>query len=275
MTPSTDTPNRAGNADAFRRLHVPGRPVLIANAWDAGSARLIESCGGAAIATTSAGLAWARGYPDGDALPPAILAAAVAEIARVIDVPLSVDAEGGYSDLPARVGEVVRAIVDAGGIGINIEDGSSGPDLLVAKIAAARTAAARAGVGLFINARTDVYLRSLVAADAAIDETLARAARYRDAGADGLFVPAATDPDAIRRIAADAGLPLNVLVVPGLAPVAELARLGVARVSAGSGIAQAAAGIARKATLEFLDDGRYDTILERDADYGMLNALFH
>ena len=162
MTPSTDTPNRAGNADAFRRLHVPGRPVLIANAWDAGSARLIESCGGAAIATTSAGLAWARGYPDGDALPPAILAAAVAEIARVIDVPLSVDAEGGYSDLPARVGEVVRAIVDAGGIGINIEDGSSGPDLLVAKIAAARTAAARAGVGLFINARTDVYLRSLV-----------------------------------------------------------------------------------------------------------------
>ena len=97
-----DTP--AARAEAFRALHVPGRPLRIANAWDAGSARLIESCGAAAIATTSAGLAWARGYPDGDVLPPTVLAATVAEIVRVISVPLSVDAEGGYAADPRRVG---------------------------------------------------------------------------------------------------------------------------------------------------------------------------
>lgn len=264
----------AARAASFRRLHIPGQPLRIANAWDAGSARLIESCGAAAIATTSAGLAWARGYPDGDALPPTILAAAVAEIVRVISIPLSVDAEGGYSDDPERVGEIVRAILDAGGIGINIEDGSTDPELLVVKIAAARSAAVSTGIDLFINARTDVYLRALVPADEALEEALARGVRYRDAGADGLFVPAVTDQDAIRELAGRAGLPLNVLVVPGLAPVAELAGLGVARVSAGSGIAQAAAGIARRAATEFLADGRYASMLERDADYATLNALF-
>jgi 2-methylisocitrate lyase-like PEP mutase family enzyme len=261
-------------AEAFHRLHVPGTPLLLANAWDAGSARLIESCGAAALATTSAGLAWAHGYPDGDVLPPGVLSAAVAEITRVVSVPLSVDAEGGYSDDPRAVGENVRAIVDAGGIGINIEDGSGSPDVLVAKIAAARQAGAAAGVQLFINARTDVYLRGLVGPDAAIEETLARAAMYSQAGADGLFVPGVTDPAAIREIAARAGVPVNVLVVAGLPSVAELAAFGVARISAGSGIAQTAAGIARRAATEFLEDGRYDTILERDADYGTMNALF-
>ncbi|MBA2718400.1 MAG: isocitrate lyase/phosphoenolpyruvate mutase family protein [Chloroflexi bacterium] len=270
-TPSADSATRA---DAFRALHVRGRPILIANAWDAGSARLFETCGAAAIATTSAGLAWARGYPDGNAIPPAVLAEAVAEIVRVVSVPVSVDAEGGYSDDPATVAENVRAIIDAGGIGINIEDGSASPDLLVAKIEAIRAAAATAGVSLFVNARTDVYLRGLVPAEEAIAESLARGARYADAGADGLFVPGVADPEAIRAIAAGSSLPVNVLVVADLPPVAKLAALGVARISAGSGIAQAAAGIARRAALQFLDEGHYETMLERDADYGTLNALF-
>jgi 2-methylisocitrate lyase-like PEP mutase family enzyme len=264
----------ATRADAFRALHVPGRPIRIANAWDAGSARLIESCGAAAIATTSAGLAWARGYPDGNALPPAVLAAAVAEIVRVVSVPVSVDAEGGYSDDPSIVGENVRAIIEAGGIGINIEDGSASPDLLAAKISAARAAGDAAGVRLFINARTDVYLRGLVATEAAVAESLARGRRYADAGADGLFVPGVKDPDAIRELAAGSSLPLNVLVVPGLASIDELAVLGVARVSAGSQIAQAAASLARRSALEFLESGRYDTMQERDVDYATLNALF-
>ena len=260
-------------ADEFHRLHVAGKPLRLANAWDAGSARLIESCGAAAIATTSAGLAWAHGYPDGDVLPPSLLSSAVAEISRVLSVPLSVDAEGGYSDDPKTVGEVVRAIVNAGGIGINIEDGSASPDLLVAKIAAARSAAEASGVNLFINARTDVYLRGLVHADRAIDETLQRAARYRDAGCDGIFVPAVTDPDAIRTIAAAVELPLNVLVVPNLPPMAALADLGVARVSAGSGIAQVAAGVVQRVATEFLADGRFEPLLERTVDYAQLNAL--
>ena len=271
---SQNAADAVSRARAFRALHVPGRPILIANAWDAGSARLVESCGATAIATTSAGLAWARGYPDGDVLPPAVLASAVGEIVRVVSVPVSVDAEGGYSDDPVRVGETIRAIVDAGGIGINIEDGSASPDLLVAKIESIRAMATATGVPLFINARTDVYLRVLVPAEDAVAESLARGQRYAAAGADGLFVPGVKDPEAIRAIAAGSTLPLNVLVVPGLPPVDELAALGVARISAGSGIAQTAAGIARRATLEFLDDGHYETMLERDADYGTLNALF-
>jgi 2-methylisocitrate lyase-like PEP mutase family enzyme len=261
-------------ADTFRQLHVPGTPLLVANAWDAGSARLIESCGAAAIATTSAGVAWARGYPDGDALPPRVLAAAVAEIARVVSVPLSVDAEGGYSDDPKAVGEVVRAIIDAGGVGINIEDASKPPDLLVAKIEAARAAGAAAGVELFINARTDVYLAGLVPADQAVDESIARAARYREAGADGIFVPAVKDAEEIRTIAAAVGLPLNVLVVPGLAPIPALADLGVARISAGSGIAQVAAGVVQRVATEFLSGGSLAPLLERTVNYGTLNALF-
>src|SRR5207253_8896289 len=125
-----------------------------------------------------------------------------------------------------------------------------------------------------INARTDVFLRGLVPGPDAVAETLARGSRYAAAGADGLFVPGVKDPDAIRSITAGSPLPVNVLVVPGLPSVAELAALGVARISAGSGIAQTAAGIARRAALEFLDDGRYDTMLERDADYASMNALF-
>lgn len=261
-------------AAVFRGLHDPANPLLLANAWDAGSARLIETCGAAAIATTSAGLAWARGYTDGDALPPAILAAAVAEIARVVSVPLSVDIEGGYSADPREAGETVAAVLDAGAVGINIEDGTAPPDLLERKIEAARTATSRAGIELFINARADVYLYQLVPPERAVEESIERARRYRAAGCDGVFVPGVTDADEIRTIAAAIDAPLNVLVRKNLPPVAELGRLGVARVSAGSGIAQAAYGLVRRATKQFLDDGRYEAMFESDLDFGQINALF-
>ena len=267
-------PSSRNHAETFRGLHASTKPLLLANAWDAGSARLIERCGAAAIATTSAGLAWARGYPDGDALPPRILADALAEIARVIAVPLSADIEGGYSVDPGAVRETVAAVVDAGAVGINIEDGTLAPDLLEAKIGAARSAAARAGVDLFINARTDVYLLRLVPPERAVDEAIARAQRYRSAGCDGIFVPGLSDADEIRTIAAAVTLPLNLLVAPGLPPVAALAALGVRRVSAGSGIAQAALGVARQAATQFLAEGRYDAMLDRSAQYAELNALF-
>src|SRR5262249_2800590 len=159
--------------------------------WDAGSARLVESLGARAIATTSAGVAWAHGYPDGDALPIARLLETVRAIARVVRVPLSVDVEGGYADDPS---EHIAALVGAGAVGINIEDGAAPPELLAKKIAQAKSAAARRGVDLFVNARTDVYLRGLVPEAERVRETLARAARYRDAGADGIFVPKVVAP---------------------------------------------------------------------------------
>lgn len=263
----------ATHAQTFRELHASGRLLRLANAWDAGSARLIESCGAAAIATTSAGLAWSHGYPDGDLLPPRVLAAAIAEITRVLSVPLSADVEGGYSADPRVVGEMIAAVLDAGAVGVNLEDGAESPDLLCAKIEAAKTAATRAGVDLFVNARTDVYLRGLVPPERAVAESIERGRRYRAAGCDGFFVPKVADAGAIRAIVAATPLPLNVLVVPGLAPIAELQSLGVRRVSAGSAIAQTAYGFARRAAVEFLGKGSYDAMSETRADYGEMNGL--
>jgi 2-methylisocitrate lyase-like PEP mutase family enzyme len=262
------------SATAFRALHAPGRLLLLPNAWDAGSARLIAEAGAPAIATTSAGVAWAHGYADGDRLPTAKLLATVTEIARVVRVPLSVDIEGGYSDEPAKVGELVRALADAGAAGLNIEDGADAPDQLVAKIEAAKSAAARAGVDVFVNARTDVVLRALVPAAGARTETLARIERYRAAGCDGIFVPGLAAPaDIAAVVAAAAPLPLNLLVVSGLAPAAELRALGVRRLSAGSRIAAAALGVTARLAGELLADGRTDSLFDSGIDYATINRM--
>ena len=259
----------------FRELHAPGRLLVLPNAWDAGSARLIESCGAEAIATTSSGVAWACGYPDGDAIPPDVLIDAVVRIRRVLTVPLTVDAEGGYSTEPARVGETIDGLLDAGAVGVNLEDGSVHPPaLLAAKIAAAKKTAARAGIDLFVNARTDVFLRGLVAPERRVAETLERARQYRDAGADGLFVPAVSDPDVIAALVAGTELPLNVMLVPKLPSLAKLATLGVRRVSAGAAIAQAVHGLTRKLARQLLDDADPAAVFEGAAAYGDLNALF-
>jgi 2-methylisocitrate lyase-like PEP mutase family enzyme len=259
----------------FRELHAPGRLLILPNAWDAGSARLIEECGAAAIATTSSGVAWARGYPDGNALPPRVLAAAVAEIARVIRVPLSADVEAGYSDDPRAVAETVAAVIGAGAVGINLEDGAGTPDLLCAKIDAVKAAAAKAGVDLFVNARTDVFLKRLVSPERVVDETIERAKRYRAAGCDGIFVPALAEPAAIRAVVAGvAPLPLNVMAYPGLPAAAGLRELGVRRLSAGAAVASAALGRARSRARAFLTDGVSEALFDESVEYGPTNALF-
>ena len=268
----TATP--ADRAQAFHLLHRPGDPLLLANCWDAGSARLIEACGARAMATTSAGLAWSHGYPDGDALPLPVLTTAIEQIMRVISVPLSVDIEGGYSGDPEQVGAVVAAILEIGAIGINIEDGRGAPELLTAKIRAAREVASRVGVSLFINARIDVYLKSLVPADQAVAEVVRRATLYRDAGADGVFPAGVIDAREIGAIVAGTRMPVNVLVEPGLPPVDELRALGVARVSAESGVSQLLVGTARDTVRQFLDRGRYDTMLAGSMGYADINALY-
>lgn len=259
-------------ASAFRQLHEEGLLVL-ANAWDGVSARLIESLGGKAIATSSAAVAWSHGYADGDLLPVPLLAATVAEIARVVSVPLSVDVEGGYSADPTAVAGTVAAVIDAGGVGINIEDGTGGPDLLCAKIEKAKAAGARLGVEIFVNARADVYLRDLAPAERRLGETLARAERYRAAGADGIFVPGVTDENEIRTIAATVGLPLNVLARRGLPPAAALEALGVRRLSAGSGIATAALGRIASLASQFLQTGASDPLSKGAKSYAEINEL--
>jgi 2-methylisocitrate lyase-like PEP mutase family enzyme len=262
------------SAVIFHQLHEGPQPLLLPNAWDAGSARLMESLGAKAVATTSAGLAWTHGYPDGNALPVRLLVATVATIARAIRVPLTVDIEAGYADDPPAVEETVAKVVEAGAVGINIEDGSSTPDLLCVKIERAKRAGDHFDVDLFVNARTDVYLRGLVPEDKRVAETLARANLYRNAGASGLFVPGLRDPEEIRAIAAGAGLPLNVMAWPGLPAASELAQLGVRRLSAGSSIAQALWGRAAALATDFLNTGRSEPLGAGAMAYGDINALF-
>jgi len=262
------------SAAAFRRLHAPGQLLVLPNAWDAGSARLIESLGAAAIATTSSGLCWARGYPDGKALPLAVLVGAVAEIVRVTRLPVSVDVEAGYSAEPERVASTVAALIDAGAVGINLEDGSGSPELLAAKIAAVKQAARRSGVDLFVNARTDVYLKKLAPPERAVEETIARGGRYLEAGCDGLFVPGLSSREAIQAIAAAVALPLNVMLLPSLAPIADLRAWGVRRVSAGSAVAAAALGAARRAVKQLQGDGRYESHYSETVAYAEMNSLF-
>jgi 2-methylisocitrate lyase-like PEP mutase family enzyme len=245
---------------------------VLPNVWDGGSARLIESLGARALATTSAGVAWAQGYPDGDLLPVPLLRASVEAIARVAHVPLSVDLEGGYSEDPAAVGEIVTQVVDVGAVGINLEDGARAPDLLCAKIEEAKRAAGRRGVDLFVNARTDVYLRNLVPAGQRVEESLKRAERYRRAGADGIFVPGVSDPAEIQALAR-ATLPLNVLARPGLPPAAKLAELGVRRLSAGSWVVSAALGRMRSVVTTFLEEGVCDPLFDGAWPYAEVNAL--
>ena len=255
----------------FRQLHQGPALLKIANVWDAGSAVLVQALGVPALATTSARLAWALGYSDGNQLPIAEHAAALRRIARVARVPLSADSEAGYSDDPATVADTILRFVEAGVVGINLEDGAGTPALLCRKIEAIKAATARAGVDLFINARCDVYLRNLAPGRAA-DEVLLRARDYAAAGADGLFAAGVTAVADIQALVGGQPLPLNVMARPTLPGLDELARLGVRRISAGSAIAEAAWGRAQRAAAGFLARGAGDELFEGAATYPEING---
>ncbi|WP_374448418.1 isocitrate lyase/phosphoenolpyruvate mutase family protein [Stella sp.] len=265
--------DREAQAEAFHALHGEGQFLVLANAWDAGSARLIESLGAPAIATTSSGVSWARGYADGHALPLPTLLATIADIARVLEVPLTTDIEGGFSDDPVAVGRLVGDVVAAGAVGINLEDGTTAPDRFAAKIAAAREAGAAAGVRVFVNARTDVFLRGLAPEGERVAEVLRRAGLYKAAGADGLFVPGARADADIAAIAAGAGLPLNIMAQPGVPPARRLRELGARRLSAGGAIAQSVLTEAAELARSFLADGDCDAVTRRAMPYADLNRL--
>jgi 2-methylisocitrate lyase-like PEP mutase family enzyme len=258
----------------FKKLHDGSQLLHLPNAWDAGSARLFESLGAAAIATTSAGVAWAQGYADNDHLPVDAAIAVAANIARVIKVPLSVDFENGYAADPQQVARNVLRLVQVGVAGINLEDGNDAPALLADKIRAIKALAAQSSHDIFINTRTDVYLKGLAPEGQRVAEVLARAKLYKEAGADGLFVPGLCLPDEIKAVVADAGLPVNVMDWPGLPPGEELQRLGVARLSAGSGIPQALWSVAAGMAKGFIDSGNAGPLIAKAMPYGDLQALF-
>lgn len=259
-------------ATPFHQLHQQGL-LILTNVADATGARLVAHLGGKAIATSSAAVAWAHGYPDGNTLPLDRLVSTVESIVRVISVPLTVDVEAGYSDDLGRVAEVLDAVIAAGAVGINIEDGSAAPELLARKIERARQVAGKRNVQLFINARTDVYLKNLVPAEDRVVETLRRAAMYQAAGADGLFAAGVTAAYEIEAICKGTPLPVNVLGFAGLPSPSELQALGVRRLSAGSGIAELLYGAMGGLVKSFLATGQLDTHGLKALSYGEVNGL--
>jgi 2-methylisocitrate lyase-like PEP mutase family enzyme len=242
-------------AQAFHDLHREGL-LILPNAWDAGSARIVEHAGAKAVATSSAAVAWAHGYPDGEAIPPEVLIVTIRETARVVSIPVTADIEAGYTQDPQAAADFAGRVIDAGAVGVNIEDGQASPDLLCAKIGRVRDAAAKSGVELWVNARVDVYLHKLAEGQAAYDETVRRARLYREAGANSIFAPGAVDETTIANLVREVGLPLNVLAWPGLPDAARLEELGVRRLSAGAGLAKASLGHTWELATAFLREGR-------------------
>ncbi|WP_120500730.1 isocitrate lyase/phosphoenolpyruvate mutase family protein [Roseovarius sp. EL26] len=229
------------NAEAFAALHVKGQPVVLFNIWDAGSARVVSEAGATAIATGSAPVAMAQGYADGQHIPLEEALANAARIVRAVDVPVSLDFEGAYAtDAEGIKANVTRAL-DTGVVGFNFEDqviGSS--DLHPVEVQATRVKAMRmacedAGIPAFINARTDLFLKAAPEdhSEAMLDEAIARAKAYAEAGASGFFAPALKDEVMIANLCAAVELPVNIIALPDTPENSRLAELGVARISYG------------------------------------------
>ena len=261
-------------AAAFAALHQGPEILVLPNAWDAASAAIMADAGAKAVATSSAAVAWAHGYPDGDALPLKNLLFTVETVARVVKVPVTADIEGGYTDDLGVLADNIKAVIGAGAVGINLEDGTRDPDLHVRKIEAARKAADSAGVALFINARIDVYLKRLGQGDAAEAETVRRAGLYADAGASGIFVPGAAEDALIGRLTKAIALPVNIMLWPGLSGAAALQGLGVRRVSSGGAPFRGAYSRLAAAVAAYLADGKPEAFANDPGALGNLNTRF-
>ena len=291
---SMDESTMLEKAERLRALHHEEEILVLPNAWDAMSSRVFENCGFAAIATTSAGIAYALGYTDGERLGRDEMAEATSRIVRAVEVPVSADVESCYGSSPEAVARTARAVIEAGAVGLNLEDSTDpsppGPDLPAEgdedsstladlgaqseKIRAVVEAGREAGVPLVVNARTDVYWRSVGDPEWRFGETVRRANAFLEAGADCVFVPGVADAEMISALVDGIGGPLNVLAGPSSPPTRELAALGVRRVTVGSGPARAAMGLVRRMGRELLEEGTYASIAEDAIPYPEANRLF-
>ncbi len=253
---------------SFFALHQQPEPLLLINIWDPASALLAQQQGAKALGTSSAALAWSLGYADGQQLPVAELLAAVQRILRVIQLPLTVDIEQGYSDNPIQVAELVLQLSELGVAGVNIEDGTAAPQLLCAKIQTCRSLLA--GRVLFINARTDVYLAQLATGPEAVTECLRRLALYQEAGADGAFVPCLTDLTVAKQLSQHSTLPLNLMGWPESATLQDLTKAGVKRLSAGPALFVQSYQACERAMFRFMQPGLPADQLLPYADFNKL-----
>lgn len=279
---------QAQKASLLLELHHGSSPLVLINAWDAASAAMVAHCGLPAIATSSAAVANALGYPDGQHLPWAAMLQAVAGICRAVQVPVTADIEAGFAPDIKGLETSIAQIIAAGAVGVNLEDALPGQEHFgplypvaeqVERIQAARRAGESQGIHLVINARVDAYWQAGVSPEDALRNTLERGETYMQAGADCIFVPGLRKPEHIQTIvdslrATDPRAALNVLAGPGVPSIPELARLGVRRVSYGSGPHRAAMGLLRRIADEAKSSGTYTALTEGAVPYAEINGLF-
>jgi len=267
MAFSIDLEKQKAKGAALRAMHRGPRILLLPNAWDVASARVLEEAGFGAIATTSAGIAFTLGYPDGQRISREEMLRVVARIAAAVGVPVTADMEAGYGDRPEDAAKTARGVMEAGAVGMNLEDRTDDQrhplmdlPLQLEKVAAVQEGARTAGLPIVLNVRTDVFLLQVGPPEERYDMALQRLAAFRDAGADCVFVPGLHDAEAIGRLVQDLQCPVNILAGPGFPSVPELEKLGVARVSLGSGPMRATLGLLRKMAEELKTTGTYQTM---------------
>jgi len=260
----TNSSDQAAKANLFRDLHRGSKVLLLPNAWDVATARVLEQTGIAAIATTSAGIAFALGYPDGQKISRKEMLAMVSRIATKVKIPVTADVEAGYGDRPEDAALTARAVIESGAVGLNLEDGSDRQladlSLQLEKIAAVRETSRAMGVSLVLNARTDVYLLQVGNPESRFGETVKRLSAFRDAGADCLFAPGVRDLPMISQLVRELHHPLNILAGPGSPSVPHLQEAGVARVSLGSSPMRATLGLLQRIAQELQTTGTYNTL---------------
>lgn len=271
---------QAKKAETLRKLHAGPRILVLPNAWDVVSARIVEELGFPAVATTSAGVANSLGYRDGQRISRDEMFDVVGRIARAVNVPVTADAEAGYGLTPKEMAETARALVNAGAVGLNFEDVTGDDErslvetgLQVEKIKALHEASASMGVKLVINARTDVYLMPIGPTETRFERTVERLRAYRKAGADCLFAPGLRDKDTIAKIVKAVEGPVNILLQSGGPTLAELQKIGVARASIGSGLMRASLGTARTVAKALMELQDHTPLLEGAIPYAELNAM--
>jgi 2-methylisocitrate lyase-like PEP mutase family enzyme len=270
---------QAEKAERFRQLHKGPKALILPNAWDVASARLFEEAGFQAVATSSAGMMVSLGYPDGEAIDRKILVSAIRRIAQALAVPLSADVVGGFGRTPREVRATVRSVIDAGAIGVNIEDAIHETGELVAlsaqveRLGTLRDLRDSGDVPFVINARTDALRHAPGNPDERLAEAIRRSIAYRDAGADCLYPMGLTDAESIATFVRAVDFPVNVMVRKGLPPIGELEKLGVARVSFGPSASYAAMGLLKRAAAEVQQRGTYSTLLDGAISYEELNRL--
>jgi 2-methylisocitrate lyase-like PEP mutase family enzyme len=270
---------QAQKAEQFRNMHHGPRMLVLANVWDVVSARILEECGHPAIATSSAAVAFSRGYPDGQYISRDEMLDVVGRIARVVRVPVTADLEAGYGTTDKDMVETTKAAIEAGAIGMNLEDAGDDESSLVdlslqvEKIRAIRETSKSLSVPFVLNARTDVYLSSIGPEATRFERTVERLRAYRDAGADCLFAPGLHDRETISRLVKAVAAPLNILITPQCPSLAELEKIGVARVSAGSTVMRAALRVVERIGKEMLESRSCETLFDRAIPWADLSGI--